>query len=915
MKVSIIVPFKEGLHFLDDCFVSIKEQGLESFETILVLDHTTEDLDDIIEEYKDELNLIVLSLSGDKTGVAAARNAGLDIAQGEYVYFLDSDDYLKDGTLTKLLELVEHDTLDIVYGLKETSWFKRSVYLEADKEPTKQQKSVETYIESGVTSFVSHERPIDTLESSAEEEEEEEEAEQGAEMDDQGDMSGEKDDSEEKQKESDDRKDVEEVEIHEDDEDDDDDDDEDEDDKEADKDKEVQLIDGRVKVIKNIIYFKPYHYLFSRRRAFGSISVLNILFNTRFLRNNNIRFEEDLFLYCDVPFLAVALDKTESFGCSLESSYVKRKHNDEINLPSISKMKRGDRFPQMVASYNSARNQVKHNAFLKYALEKHICKYYIVSFSPKIRRSKRKKWRNSNFKLMTEVMQDINISKLRSSRVINRDGRKLLKLVKKGDIKGSIRKVNIILARKKIKKISKNKGQLYRAIDKHIFRKLPMKKNWVCFESFLGKQYADSCKYIYEYLLRNYKNDYKFIWIINDDSVKIPGHPTRVHRFSLRYFYYMTRSKYWVNNMRQPKWYPKRKGNVFLETWHGTPLKKLVFDMEDVYSASPTYKKEVYSQSRKWDYLVSDNPFSTEVFQSCFMFPKEKILEYGYPRNDLMHHPRKDKIAARIRKKVGVPEGKKTILYAPTWRDDEYYGKGQYKFKLQLDLQRLRAEFGKEYVILLRTHYFIADSLDVTGVEDFAINVSKYSDITELYLISDICITDYSSVFFDYANLKRPLLFFTYDLEKYRDVLRGFYIDIEKEIPGPLLFTNDEVVDAIKHIDQIQEQYKERYEQFYNRFCALDDGHAAQRIVEEVFHNNRLKDERNVSDKKAIQTNKKLASRKHKFLSGGQSIVSRGKEMTKGNNKIISGGKNIASRGKEVISKGKSIVSRNKKNR
>lgn len=803
MKLSIIVPFKKGTHFLDDCFISIREQGLESFETILVLDHIEEieeEVNSIIEEYREDLNLTVLSLS-EKTGVAAARNAGLDVAKGEYIYFLDSDDYLKDGTLTKLLELVEDDSLDLVYGLKETSWFKRNVYLEANKELTAQQQRIEKYIESGVTSFVSHEKPSTVLDKKADEEEEEEsEVEQGREMDDQDEPTN----SQEGVSYSSD-------------------------------DEEVKLVDGRVKTIKNIIYFKPYHYLFSRRRAIGSISVLNILFRAEFLREHEIRFEEELILYCDIPFLAMALNKMESFGCSLESSYIKRRHNDEINLPSLSKMKRGDRFPQMVAAYYAAREQVGDNPFLIYALEKHICKYYIVSFAPKIRRSRRKKWRGSNFQLMTEVMQDIDISKLRSSRIIDKDGRKLLKLVKKGDIKGSIKKVNSILARKKIKKMLKNKGQFYRAIDKHIFRKLPMKKNWICFESFLGKQYADSCKYIYEYLLRNYKKDYKFIWIINDDTVKIPGNPTRVHRFSLKYFYYMTRSKYWVNNMRQPKWYPKRKGNVFLETWHGTPLKKLVFDMEDVYSASPTYKAEVYSQSRKWDYLVSDNPFSTEVFQSCFMFPKEKILEYGYPRNDLMHHPKRDKIAQKIRKKVGVPEGKKTILYAPTWRDDEYYGKGQYKFKLQLDLQRLRKEFGKEYVILLRTHYFIADSLDVTGVEDFAINVSKYSDITELYLISDICITDYSSVFFDYANLKRPILFFTYDLEKYRDVLRGFYIDIEKEIPGPLLYTNDEVVDAIKNIDKINEQYHERYEEFYNRFCALDDGHAAKRIVEKVF--------------------------------------------------------------------------------
>lgn len=158
-----------------------------------------------------------------------------------------------------------------------------------------------------------------------------------------------------------------------------------------------------------------------------------------------------------------------------------------------------------------------------------------------------------------------------------------------------------------------------------------------------------------------------------------------------------------------------------------------------------------------------------------------------------------------------------------------------YKFRLQLDLDLMKQELGDDYVILLRTHYFIADSLDVRHLKGFAINVSKYDDISELYLISDILITDYSSVFFDFANLKRPMLFFTYDLEKYRDVLRGFYIDIEKEVPGPLLFTTEEVVESIKNIDSIEQKYKLRYEEFYNRFCGWEDGQAAKRVVKSVF--------------------------------------------------------------------------------
>ena len=134
-------------------------------------------------------------------------------------------------------------------------------------------------------------------------------------------------------------------------------------------------------------------------------------------------------------------------------------------------------------------------------------------------------------------------------------------------------------------------------------------------------------------------------------------------------------------------------------------------------------------------------------------------------------------------------------------------------------------------------HYWIVDQLDLSKYPGFVYNGSDYDDITELYMISDICMTDYSSVFFDYANLKRPILYYMYDLEKYRDVLRGFYLDVEKELPGPILQTNDEVVEAIKNIDKVTEEYKDKYAEFYDRFCCIDDGHAAERVVKAVFEN------------------------------------------------------------------------------
>jgi len=150
-------------------------------------------------------------------------------------------------------------------------------------------------------------------------------------------------------------------------------------------------------------------------------------------------------------------------------------------------------------------------------------------------------------------------------------------------------------------------------------------------------------------------------------------------------------------------------------------------------------------------------------------------------------------------------------------------------------LDKLRQSLNDEYIILIRTHYFISNNLKLDDSEGFAFDVSRYEDIAELYLISDMLITDYSSVFFDYANLKRPILFYTYDLDKYSSMLRGFYIDIHSEVPGPLLFTTEEVIDAIEHIDDVNDEYHVKYEEFYKRFCSIDDGNASRRIVEKIW--------------------------------------------------------------------------------
>ena len=513
-------------------------------------------------------------------------------------------------------------------------------------------------------------------------------------------------------------------------------------------------------------------------------------------------------------------------------SMQKRKHNDPINTPALSQIKDETKFDEFINVYKYAISLVDKESRIRYYLDSKMIKYYSNFFAKKIRRSKNDFWRDERFDQMSILMQDVRDDLLKN---MSHYQRKMVKLARNHDLQQTQKVIAKHLAKNKMKKILKNKNEINKYLYRHKYINEPVEENWVMFETFMGKSYADSPKYIYEYLAKNYPGKYKFIWVLNDPKEKLPYEGIIVKRFTKKYAYYLAKSKYFVFNIRQPLWFRKREGQVFLETWHGTPLKRLAFDQEEVTAASPTYKSQFYRQKQEWDYLIAANKFSSDIFKSCFMYTNGTMLEIGYPRNDLLYAPNKDQIALDLKKKLHIPLDKKTILYAPTWRDDEYYGKGQYKFKLKLDLEMMKEELGDEYVILLRTHHYIADALDVTGVEDFAYNLSKYDDITEIYLISDICITDYSSVFFDYANLKRPMLFYTYDIDKYRDVLRGFYIDMEKELPGPLVYSTKEVIDQIKHLDEMNQKYAQRYEVFYDKFCSIDDGNASQRAVEAVF--------------------------------------------------------------------------------
>ncbi|WP_325167836.1 CDP-glycerol glycerophosphotransferase family protein [Staphylococcus devriesei] len=355
----------------------------------------------------------------------------------------------------------------------------------------------------------------------------------------------------------------------------------------------------------------------------------------------------------------------------------------------------------------------------------------------------------------------------------------------------------------------------------------------------MGKSVSDSPKIIYDEI-KKHTNKYKIVWVTNKQYPFNDPNVISVKRLSPEYYYYLSIAKYWINNQNFPHYITKSKDTIYIQTWHGTPLKKMLNDVDSFEGRSEDYKFRVNHAIKYWDYLISPSPYASECFKSAFDFKKE-ILEVGYPRNDVFYSNDKDALEEKrklIKQKLGIHDNRKVILYAPTFRDDEINKAKKHVINLKIDLQKFKENFANEYILIIRPHIIISNALKLEkSVSDFVINGESYNEISDLYLISDICITDYSSVMFDFANTRKPLLFFTYDLEYYKEQLRGFYFDFEKEAPGPLIKENRELIEAIKNIDNIEKQYEGKYNQFYNRFCTFESGQSAKKIVDKFFIN------------------------------------------------------------------------------
>jgi CDP-glycerol glycerophosphotransferase len=360
--------------------------------------------------------------------------------------------------------------------------------------------------------------------------------------------------------------------------------------------------------------------------------------------------------------------------------------------------------------------------------------------------------------------------------------------------------------------------------------RLPMDDRLAVYASYWYRGYSCNPRAIYE-RAAELAPDIKGVWVVRRSArAQMPAGVPYVVDGTWAYYRAMARAKYLVNNVNFPDEIIKRRGSVHLQTQHGTPLKTMGLDqMKFPVGAADMDFEELLRRCDRWDYLLSANPLTTEVWSRVFPCPYE-MLEYGYPRNDRLFRVTEDEVA-RLRAELGVPAGKTAILYAPTHR--EYMG----RFEPLFNIGRFVRELGDDYVLLLRAHYFYPrkDLARMQGwPEGRVIDVSAYPTIEDLCVASDALLTDYSSIMFDYANLDRPIVIYANDWDTYKRT-RGVYFELVEEPPGAVATTEEELIEVFRSGAYRGDIATKAHAEFRRRFCRFDDGHAAERVVRKVL--------------------------------------------------------------------------------
>lgn len=374
------------------------------------------------------------------------------------------------------------------------------------------------------------------------------------------------------------------------------------------------------------------------------------------------------------------------------------------------------------------------------------------------------------------------------------------------------------------------------------YERLGINKRVIFYECRDGAGITDNPYAIFKYLLDHPDyQDFIHIWSFSDFAAAGPviakyrNRPNVkfVRRNSKSYLKALASSGYLINNATFQSFFSPKPGQIYINTWHGTPLKRMGFDIP----GNPAHSQNVVRNFLSADYLLSPNPHTTKMYTDSYKLKGlygGRILETGYPRIDLTIRTE----ARKVREELGSlglkldPE-KKTVLYAPTWKGEDVSHVENDAEKIMEDFFVLVREAGDAYNFLLKVHpYLYGESAKLPALRNRLVPDSF--DTNELLAGVDVLVTDYSSIFFDFLVTNKPILFYVPDAERYKEE-RGCYFKFE-ELPGPVFSHVRDVVKTLPQIGDLQEQYRERYEAAKQAFVLYEDGNATERIIRFIFH-------------------------------------------------------------------------------
>ena len=352
-----------------------------------------------------------------------------------------------------------------------------------------------------------------------------------------------------------------------------------------------------------------------------------------------------------------------------------------------------------------------------------------------------------------------------------------------------------------------------------LFSFCPVKENKIMFETGTG-EIKDHPKAFYDYVKRNQIQDFEFKWALTKgkDTCDVPEDEI-VYKRTLGYYYHLMTSKYWMRTHSVDNIVKKRDGQIYIQLWHGPgATKKVGYDIK----GRLVNTGETMPHAREWDYYIATDLVSQSYIKTALNLKIPRLL-LGSCRSDVLVNMDAGQYDV-LRKKMGVQPGETVILYAPTFREEDFN-----LDKIHLPIQKLCQM--ENVRVILRLHPEVKNRLDIQEYDASVIDGNQYPDIYELYMASDIMITDYSSVSIEYSLLKRPILYYMYDLEAYMKE-RDFYYNYLDHLSGPIIKTEEELIHAVEHIDEIQQEYAEQYEAYLQRYNEKNDGHVCERFYQ-----------------------------------------------------------------------------------